>query len=191
MFKNVDFFTKTVAVDADLIKSGGQLGTIHLGDRRDIALFVFEVAYHVKIERNRIGLRKIGAKYVDQNIVHGALVFYYSSSQANYRLTFVSKKTVLDAAGNLITQETAPKRFTFLLGENEPCSTAAQRLIRFFNSKDIPVIADLEDAFSVERLNSEFFDGYKSQYKKFKDTLPNTRRHRDYVKKLLGRLVFL
>lgn len=191
MFKNVDFFTKTVAVDADLIKSGGQLGTIHLGDRRDIALFVFEVADHVKIERNRIGLRKIGAKYVDQNIVHGALVFYHSSSQANYRLTFVSKKTVLDAAGNLITQETAPKRFTFLLGENEPCSTAAQRLIRFFNSKDIPVIADLEDAFSVERLNSEFFDGYKSQYKKFKDTLPNTRRHRDYVKKLLGRLVFL
>lgn len=191
MFKNVDFFTKTVAVDADLIKSGGQLGTIHLGDRRDIALFVFEVADHVKIERNRIGLREIGAKYVDQNIVHGALVFYHSSSQANYRLTFVSKKTVLDAAGNLITQETAPKRFTFLLGENEPCSTAAQRLIRFFNSKDIPVIADLEDAFSVERLNSEFFDGYKSQYKKFKDTLPNTRRHRDYVKKLLGRLVFL
>ena len=46
MFKNVDFFTKTVAVDADLIKSGGQLGTIHLGDRRDIALFVFEVADH-------------------------------------------------------------------------------------------------------------------------------------------------
>lgn len=191
MFKNVDFFTKTVAVDADLIKSGGQLGTIHLGDRRDIALFIFEVADNVKIERNRIGLRKIGAKYVDQNIVHGALVFYYSFSQVNYRLTFVSKKTVLDAAGNLITQETAPKRFTFLLGENEPCSTAAQRLIRFFNSKDIPVIADLEDAFSVERLNSEFFDGYKSQYKKFKDTLPNTRRHRDYVKKLLGRLVFL
>lgn len=191
MFKNVDFFTKTATVDADLIKSGGQQGIIHLGDRRDIALFVFEVADHVKIERNRIGLRKIGAKYVDQNIIHGALVFYHSSSQANYRLTFVSKKTVLDAAGNLITQETAPKRFTFLLGENEPCSTAAQRLIRFFNSKDIPVIADLEDAFSVERLNSEFFDGYKSQYKKFKDTLPNTRRHRDYVKKLLGRLVFL
>lgn len=191
MFKNIDFFTKPVVVDADLIKSGGQLGTIHLGDKRDIALFVFEVADHVKIERNRIGLRKIGAKYVDQNIVHGALVFYHSSSQTNYRLTFVSKKTVLDAAGNLITQETAPKRFTFLLGENEPCSTAAQRLIRFFNSKDTPVIADLEDAFSVERLNSEFFDGYKNQYKKFKDTLPNTRRHRDYVKKLLGRLVFL
>ena len=58
MFKSVDSFTKTVAVDADLIKSGGQLGTIHLGDRRDIALFVFEVADHVKIERNRIGLRK-------------------------------------------------------------------------------------------------------------------------------------
>ena len=58
MFKSVDFFTKTVAVDADLIKSGGQLGTIHLGDRRDIALFIFEVADHVKIERNRIGLRK-------------------------------------------------------------------------------------------------------------------------------------
>lgn len=191
MFKNIDFFTKTVTVDADLIKSGGQQGIIHLGDRRDIALFVFEVADHVKIERNRIGLRKIGAKYVDQNIIHGALVFYYSSSQTNYRLTFVSKKTVLDAAGNLITQETAPKRFTFLLGEHEPCTTATQRLMRLFELKSTPVIEDLEEAFSIERLNSEFFDGYKNQYKKFKDTLPNTKKHRDYVKKLLGRLVFL
>ena len=50
---------------------------------------------------------------------------------------------------------------------------------------------DVEEAFSVEKLNSEFFDGYKNQYKKFKDTLPDNKKHRDYVKKLLGRLVFL
>lgn len=191
MFKHVEFFTRPVPIDAELIKSGGQQGIIHLNDKRDLALFVFEVADNVKIDRNRVSLRKIGAKYVDQDVVHGALVFYYSTSQASYRLSFISKKTVLDAAGNLITQETAPKRFTFLLGENEPCTTAAQRLSVFFDQKFLPGMADLEYAFSVERLNSEFFDGYKSQYKKFKDTLPNTRRHRDYVKKLLGRLVFL
>ena len=92
MFHQVEFFSKSVPVDADLIKSGGQQGIIHLGDKRNLALFVFEVNDNVRIDRNRVNLRKIGAKYVDQAIVHGALVFYYSTSQLNYRLTFVSKK---------------------------------------------------------------------------------------------------
>ncbi len=91
-------------------------------------------------------------------------------------------------------KETAPKRYTFLLGKNEPCTTAASRLMDLINKKskkESIYLTDVTDAFSVERLNKEFFAGYKVQYAKFLKQLTDTKQHRDYVKKLLGRLVFL
>ena len=80
-----------------------------------------------------------------------------------------------------------------MLGKNEPCTTAASRLKELADKRTYGSIylTDVTDAFSVERLNKEFFNGYKAQYKKFIDTLSDTKPHRDYVKKLLGRLVFL
>ncbi|MEE0927221.1 MAG: Eco57I restriction-modification methylase domain-containing protein, partial [Bacteroidales bacterium] len=101
--------------------------------------------------------------------------------------------TYFNENGEFVNKETAPKRYTFLLGKNEPCTTAASRLKELADKKNYASIylTDVTDAFSVERLNKEFFNGYKAQYKKFVDTLSDTKQHRDYVKKLLGRLVFL
>ena len=121
------------------------------------------------------------------------MVFYYSQGQDDYRLTFIAKQTYFNENGELVKKETAPKRYTFLLGKNEPCTTAASRLKELADKRTYSSIylTDVTDAFSVERLNKEFFNGYKAQYKKFVDTLSDTKPHRDYVKKLLGRLVFL
>lgn len=191
MFLKIDYLTKEIQIDASLVKSGGQIGTIRLDDGRSLGLFKFEVADRIIIARNRKGLREIAAKYVDQDIIHGALVFYYSTQQPDYRLTFVSKQTVINANGEVEKKETAPKRYTFLLGENEPCTTAASRLHELI-SKSSVYLADVTDAFSVERLNKEFFKAYKEQYQKFLKYLnADTKANRDYVKKLLGRLVFL
>lgn len=191
MFLKIDYLTKEIQIDASLVKSGGQIGTIRLDDGRSLGLFKFEVADNIIIARNRKGLREIAAKYVDQDIIHGALVFYYSTQQPDYRLTFVSKQTVINANGEWEKKETAPKRYTFLLGENEPCTTAASRLHELI-SKSSVYLADVTDAFSVERLNKEFFKAYKEQYQKFLKYLnADTKANRDYVKKLLGRLVFL
>lgn len=193
MFPKIDYLAKETSVDNNLVKNGGQIGVIHLNDGRSLGLFKFEVADNIHISRNRKGLREIAAKYVDQDIINGALVLYYSGIQTEYRLTFVSKQTVFDSEGNLSIKETAPKRYTFLLGESEPCTTAANRLIELINKnkRGSVYLDDVTEAFSVERLNKDFFNGYKTQYKRFVDTLTNTKQHRDYVKKLLGRLVFL
>ncbi|GAB6869961.1 Eco57I restriction-modification methylase domain-containing protein [Bacteroides rodentium] len=193
MFPKIDYLAKETSVDNNLVKNGGQIGVIHLNDGRSLGLFKFEVADNIHISRNRKGLREIAAKYVDQDIINGALVLYYSGIQTEYRLTFVSKQTVFDSEGNLSIKETAPKRYTFLLGESEPCTTAANRLIELINKnkRGSVYLDDVTEAFSVERLNKDFFNGYKNQYKRFVDTLTNTKQHRDYVKKLLGRLVFL
>ena len=128
-----------------------------------------------------------------QSIIHGALAFYYSKNVSDYRLTFIAKQTSFNEDGELTKTETAPKRYTFLLGENESCRTAAERLFELISKKKTSSIklADVVDAFSVERLNKEFFAGYKAQYTKFLQYLSDSKQNRDYVKKLLGRLVFL
>ena len=193
IFPKVEVFTSVAKIADSHVKDGGHVGNIRLDDGRSMAIFRFEVADNVQISRNRKSLRDIAAKYVDQGLIHGALVFYYSQDQDDYRLTFIAKQTYFNENGELVKKETAPKRYTFLLGKNEPCTTAASRLIELANKKNYGSIylTDVTDAFSVERLNKEFFNGYKAQYKKFVDTLSDTKPHRDYVKKLLGRLVFL
>ncbi len=193
IFPKVEIFTSVAKIADSHVKDGGHVGNIRLDDGRSMAIFRFEVTDNVQISRNRKSLRDIAAKYVDQDLIHGALVFYYSPNQDDYRLTFIAKQTYFNESGELVKKETAPKRYTFLLGKNEPCTTAASRLIELANKKNYGSIylTDVIDAFSVERLNKEFFNGYKAQYKKFVDTLSDTKQHRDYVKKLLGRLVFL
>lgn len=191
MFHKIDYLSVPNSIEDKSVRSGGQIGTIHLDDNHSLALFVIEVADNKNIARNRKGLRDIAAKYIDQDINHGVLVFYYSKKQIDYRLTFVSKTTALNEMGEFKTKETAPKRFTFLLGSNEPCTTAAIRLYELINKENV-LLSDVTDAFSVERLNKDFFKGYKERYKKFCDYLTgNAKDNRDYVKKLLGRLVFL
>lgn len=193
MFPKVEFFTSVNQVSHDLIKDGGQVGMIRLDDSRSLAIYTFEVKDNVLIAHNRKGLREIAAKTVDQSIIHGVLAFYYSKNVLDYRLTFIAKQTSFNEDGELIKTETAPKRYTFLLGENEPCRTAADRLYELISKKKNSSIylADVTEAFSVERLNKEFFAGYKAQYMKFLKLLSDTKTNRDYVKKLLGRLVFL
>ena len=193
MFPKVEFFTSVNQVSHDLIKDGGQAGMIRLDDGRSLAIYTFEVKDNVLIAHNRKGLREIAAKTVDQSIIHGVLAFYYSKNVLDYRLTFIAKQTSFNEDGELIKTETAPKRYTFLLGENEPCRTAADRLYELISKKKNSSIylADVTEAFSVERLNKEFFAGYKAQYTKFLQYLSDSKQNRDYVKKLLGRLVFL
>ena len=193
MFPKVEFFTRVNPVSHDLIKGGGQAGMIRLDDGRSLAIYIFEVKDNVLIDRNRKGLREIAAKTIDQSIIHGVLAFYYSKNVSDYRLTFIAKQTSFTEDGELVQSETAPKRYTFLLGENEPCRTATERLYELISQKKNRSIylADVTEAFSVERLNKEFFAGYKAQYSKFLKQLSDTKQNRDYVKKLLGRLVFL
>ena len=193
LFPKVEFFTSPAKVTDSSVKTGGHIGNIRLDDGRSLAIFSFEVIDNILIARNRKGLREIAAKYIDQSLIHGALVFYYSANQDDYRLTFIAKQTFFNEKGELEKKETAPKRYTFLLGPNESCTTAARRLIELLDkkAKGSICLADVIETFSVERLNKEFFTGYKAQYTKFIKQLPESKRHRDYVKKLLGRLVFL
>ena len=171
MFLKIDYLSKPIQIDASLVKSGGQIGVIRLDDGRSLGLFKFEVVDSIIIARNRKGLRDIAIKYVDQDILHGALVFYYSENQQDYRLTFVSKQTTINAEGELETKATAPKRFTFLLGENEPCTTASKRLMKLVDTDEV-TLDSVKEAFSVEALTKEFYNELFDWYQRAVD--PNS-----------------
>lgn len=196
------------------VKSGNQTGIVKLDDGKSLAIFEVEVDDSIKIDRNRQGLREIAIKHIDQNITHGALVFFHSKNQADYRFSFIAKWSEIDLeTGEFIKGETKPKRYTYLLGDNEACTTASKRLLILAKKKETQEIGIQEviDAFAVEPLKNDFFKTYKEHYERFwryiankengyrqilldtsKETIEQQEKPiRDFAKKLLGRIVFL
>lgn len=216
LFSKVQYFSNpsNPFSENEKVKSGKQTGIVKLDDGKSIAIFEVEVDDSIRIDRNRQGLREIAIKHIDQNITHGAFVFFYSKNQADYRFSFIAKWSELDLdTGEFKKGETKPKRYTYLLGDNEACTTAAKRLLILIEKKDNQNtgIKEIIDAFSVESLNKEFFKTYKEHYEKFwkfianptngyRNILLDTTKEqfekqekpiRDFAKKLLGRIVFL
>jgi hypothetical protein len=218
IFKQVLWFEKPVNIfdEINKVKKGRQIGTVKLDEERNLAVFIVEVNDSVVIAKNRVQLRDIAAKYIDQHITHGALVIYFSKNQKDYRFSFIAKQTEFTEDGELIKSQTHPKRFTYVLGENESCTTAAKRLLELAARKEQkPIrIKDVIEAFSVEKLNNEFFKKYKEMYVRFnnfiiedktyrtkifkikegktiEEKIKNEKPIRDFTKKLLGRIVFL
>jgi len=215
-FKKIDYFShpENLFTENDKVIDGKQIGIIKLDDGKQLAIFTVEVADNISIVRNRQGLREIAAKHIDQNIIHGSLAFFYNKKQADYRFSFIAKEANIDLeTGELIKGETKPKRYTYLLGANEACTTPAKRILVLADKKEKGAvdIQNLKEVFSVEALNRDFFKTYKAHYEKFwkhladeenpyriklidaekEDKVKQEKPIRDFAKKLLGRIVFL
>lgn len=203
-----DFRITPYAVEAsgDIARQILQLGVITLADGKRLGVFEVELAKStIQIARNRVGLRELARRFIDEATIHGALAFYFHPQVGEYRFSFISRQSRLGADGTLSATETHPKRFTYVLGEGNACTTAAQRLLALAGKP--AALSTLIDAFSVEKLSDEFFTEYKQRYQAFclhLQGLPDAVRQRafgsdeksdkllrDFVKKLLGRLVFL
>lgn len=188
----------------DLAEEAFELGSITLDGGLPIGLFEIKLLDKVKLERNRVGLRQLLKQIMQQ--LPGALVVFYQDDK--WRLTYVSQALRKDENGQLVSTQTAPKRFTYLLGKGESTLTAAQRFEHLHqrassNLLQRPSLIDFEDAFNVEKLSKDFFRGYKEHYEKFlahilvepayRTTIfkADGKAARDFTKKLLGRIVFL
>ena len=216
LFSKVQYFSNPSNPFSESAKvvSGKQTGVVKLDDGKQLAIFEVEVDDSIRIDKNRQGLREIAIKHIDQNITHGAFVFFYSKYQKDYRFSFIARWSELDLeTGEFKKGETKPKRYTYLLGDNEACTTAAKRLLMLAAKRDNQEIGikDIIDTFSVESLNKEFFKTYKEHYERFWRFIANPENGyreilldktkekpeqqekpiRDFAKKLLGRIVFL
>lgn len=195
-----------------------QKGNCRLTDDKNIIILEAKVKSDFKIAKSRVGFHELTAKFIDQANNHGILIFYFSEDeeQIDYRLSFICRESKFNEDGEVEEFKTHPKRYTYILGANESGQTAAKRLKELATKKDAFKfeLKDVIDAFSVEKLNNEFFKKYKEQYEIFNQHLiedtkvrynifeinrkekreeksKNELPIRDFTKKLLGRLVFL
>jgi adenine-specific DNA-methyltransferase len=204
VFPNVSYFRdpQPIPHSSDKIQSFRQLGNVRLNDGKNLAMFEIKVAENVNIPRNRVALRSLVAPLIDQERSHGVLVIFEQGKE-DYRFTFTARETDFDEeTADFVQRETDRKRFTYVLGINESCRTASDRFFELSHKKSQATIKDVESAFSVERLSKEFFTKYKAHYAAIVDYLAGSnykvtafngdeKRIRDFVKVLLGRIVFL
>lgn len=159
---------------------GFELGRLYTADRYEIGLFAFEIKQGHNLQLNRVGLRSLVKSYTRYN-VDAALVVYYDTT--HWRLSFIC---------DLRDQKTAPKRYTYVFGVPHESYRTASAMLTSLSNGSKPSFEDIKAAFSVEALSKDFFKGYKEQYGKFCKHIVGTEKwQRDYVKKMMGRLVFL
>lgn len=162
-------------------EKGYYLGALDTSDSYRIGLFYYQIQ-RGNVARKRVGLRNLVKSFINPNWgeFDAALVVFDSGSV--WRLSFVC-----DIKG----ENTAAKRFTYVFGESDNYYNTPVGRFDALQRNGIS-FENIKDAFSVERLNKDFFNGYKERYVKFLNHInEDTKENRDYVKKLMGRLVFL
>ena len=189
-----DFIAETTYVDitrqTKYIRSVTKLGTCESLD-----LVVYEIR-HDSLHDARVGLSKEAFRFLADEWESKALVLFIpKDNDANYRFSLITIELNETEEGKFQKIYSNPRRYSYYLGEGIACHTPNNYLKKLGSDKKTIIRVkdekDLVERFSVEVLNKEFFNGYKAQYTKFLKTIADTKQHRDYVKKLLGRLVFL
>lgn len=194
-----------------------EFGDLKLEDNSRILFYEVKLIDDKQVN-NRVGLRNIIHADVIPGDVDGILATYYNKEANDWRLTFISKSLYWDEEYNQIKEETHPKRYTYVLGEGESIKTALKQfdwLIHEIKGKEI-TIKDLIKTFSVEKISNEFFKKYFDHFlllvgyiadnpdafsffkKQVDNNKPNKEQQEDaeklvrqFVKKLMGRIVFI
>ncbi|MDL2251774.1 BREX-1 system adenine-specific DNA-methyltransferase PglX [Odoribacter sp. OttesenSCG-928-J03] len=177
-----------------------------------IDIFDITVTDHVQMARNRVTIQML-VRRIMNTYSSAFMIFHYSDNDNwDWRFSFCNKRKNNEDSSD-------SKRYTFLLGPNQSCRTAADNFDTLLQKQGNIELNDIISAFDVEALSKEFFGKYKIHYQRFVDymcdgangmradfvdtafdhtgmTADKIRDReekpiRDYVKKLLGRIVFL
>ena len=153
-------------------------------DGRELGFFYTRVAQGSDVRRKRVGLRKMIAPYLKYDVDAAIAVF---ADESHWRLSYICdmKEGVTNA-----------KRFSYILGDEQgQYKTPLERLDTIYAKRGRFVLNDLREAFSVDALSDEFFKEYHDHYDDIVAELARQGKtgavYHDYVKKLMGRIVFL
>jgi len=183
-------------------------------DPGDIELDVLVVFLkkETSLERARTMQRNFVANYLkNRGEKDAAIVAFCTDGLEDWRFSFVRMdyRTIQTDSGKVKVKEdlTPARRYSFLVGRNEPNHTAQQQLVPILeDDRNNPTLADIEHAFNIESVTKEFFNRYKDLFLKVKDELDTVvaadqkiktefeNRNIDtanFAKKLLGQIVFL
>ncbi|HAP49972.1 MAG TPA: restriction endonuclease, partial [Porphyromonadaceae bacterium] len=210
-----------VHANSRLAKKALNLGKISLADGESIAIYEIELTDNVDIERNRRGIRDMLTTDWRNMGYAGAFMFCYRQNESVLRFSYVSESWSFADDGTYKKDSTDTRRFTYLLGEGHRSRTAIQQfeglkksnlslkdltkafsvdavsdmffddykqqyedIIAFITGKRMVKVSNKWEERIVGKPNETIF----SEFRVFADP---EKAIRDYVKKLMGRLVFL
>jgi hypothetical protein len=192
-----------------------ELGVLNTTDGYKVGIYEVDTPGVKQIYRNKIGLRNL-LKNVYQTDVDAALIVF--TQDEKWRFSYVSEVTVRNPqTGERESVKTDAKRYTYLLGKGEKAKTAAERFAKVQQGNATlnsgTTLDALKETFSVEKMSKDFFNEYRKHYGEFLIHLigkneddkaialasplfktvfnGDEKKARDFVKKMLGRIVFL
>jgi type I restriction-modification system DNA methylase subunit len=177
-------------------------------DNKKIDILIVYLQKETSLDRARVSQRNFIAHYLkDRDQKDAGLVAFVSPDPADWRFSLVRMDYRLDEKGKIKEELTPARRWSFLVGANETSHTVQSRLApRIVDDQHHLRLADLEDAFNIEKVTKEFFEKYRELFLRTKEELDavvagdekiradftaknvNTA---DFAKKLLGQIVFL
>ena len=211
----------TIPTSSQFAKQALWLGTITLSDNQTISIYEVELSDSVDIERNRRGIRDMLLTDWRNNGNAGAFMFCYRKNESVLRFSYVSEAWTFAEDGSYQKESTDAKRFTYLLGEGHRSRTAIQQFEKLRDSsltlKDltkafsVDAVSDMffdgykkqyEDIIQYitgkrmvkvankweEQIKNDTCEEIMQEFAHFQNP---EKAVRDYVKKLMGRLVFL
>ena len=192
-----------------------------MSDEQTIAIYEVELTDSVDIERNRRGIRDMLLTSWRNNGNAGAFMFCYRKNESVLRFSYVSESWKFADDGSYQKESTDTRRFTYLLGEGHRSRTAIQQFEKLRDSslslKDltkafsVDAVSDMffdgykkqyEDIIQYitgkrmvkvankweEQVKNDPCEEIMQEFARFQNP---EKAVRDYVKKLMGRIVFL
>ena len=195
------------ALDEDVEdRKGYFLGSMTTQDNYELGFFYYEME-DGSVLRRKVGLRNLIRPYLGYGFDAALAVF---NDGINWRLSLIC---------DLKEDATSTKRFTYVFGDEKAFYKTP--ILRFESLRTkANEFLEIKKAFSVEALSDDFFDEYRKQYAEFVKFLTgkeyvkkgnkwveqetgepdvqyftsfkeDDKLVRDYIKKMMGRIVFL
>lgn len=194
------------------IKKYERIGKYSDSEGNKIDILIVNLKKETLLERARTMQRNFIAQYLkDRGEKDAAIVAFHTDDLEDWRFSLVKMeyKLVQTESGRIKAKEelTPARRYSFLVGKNEPNHTAQQQLAPLLQD-DInnPSLDHLESAFNIEKVTKEFFEKYRNLFLEVKERLDEIAKKDkavqkdfqekgvdtvDFSKKLLGQIVFL
>ena len=188
-------------------------GSYHVGiytdpDGKKLIIHSVQLVKQSYVENSRSTQRSYAKKLMESGNADAAIVAFFTPGDPKWRLSFVRLDyEIRFENGKMNTTEnmTPAKRYSYLVGKDEPCHTAISRFHRFITDDPNaaqPSLDDLEEAFSVEKVTQEFFNLYCEKFHQLREALEanpdfveEAKDHNftssQFAKKLMGQIVFL
>ena len=182
------------------------------GERMDI--LVIHLRRETTLARGRVTLRNFVADYMTTGHGKGkaaVIAAFVSPAEDDWRFSFIKLDYTLEKTElGFFTERallTPARRYSYLVGTNENCHTAQKQFLDLLQADTVdPTVSGIEAAFSVEKVTKEFFEHYRELFEKSRAALNTFLASKsaiaqefdelgitsdDFVKKLLGQIVFL